>query len=276
MKSTIKTWTGLGLATALAGAGLAGCSGEAGESGEGADTAVAGEAGAAGEGGEMAAGEAGESGESGSGGEGGEGEGGASEGALPVEQRLAFMSGHTAAGIALYRAGESEAAAKHLMHPVSETHASEREGLDKLGFDPKVFRDVSDALEAGRPASEIEPQLKAAEANIAAMRQKAGGDAAATIAYLMDQTRSEYGVAVRDGKVADQGEYADAWGFTKVARDLAGTIGGTRGSNAARELDTLLAMWPGNAPVAPSNPKPAGQVSAQISKVELALGQRGG
>ena len=56
MQSTLKVWTGLGLATALMGAGLAGCAGEAGEGegGEGAQTAQAGDAGE---------GEAGEDGE---------------------------------------------------------------------------------------------------------------------------------------------------------------------------------------------------------------------
>lgn len=49
------------------------------------------------------------------------------------------MSGQVAAGIALYRAGESEAAAPHLLHPVSETHADERAGLAELGFDAAPF-----------------------------------------------------------------------------------------------------------------------------------------
>ena len=53
---------------------------------------------------------------------------------LPVAFRVAFMSGHVEAGLALYRAGAPEQAAKHLLHPVSETHAAERAGIDALGF----------------------------------------------------------------------------------------------------------------------------------------------
>ena len=45
MKSNLKVWTGLGLATALVGAGLTGCAGESGENGEGGESAIAGEAG---------------------------------------------------------------------------------------------------------------------------------------------------------------------------------------------------------------------------------------
>ena len=192
MKVELKTWTGLGLATALVGAGLAGCSGEAGEGGEAGEAAMVGEAG-----------EGGETGEGGEGGEGGESGASGDVGALPVEQRLAFMSGHVAAGLALYRAGESEAAAPHLLHPVSETHAAERAGLDAIGFDPAPFRAVSDALEAGRPASEIEPLLAAAEANLDNMRAAAPGDPADQIRFLMETAMEEYGVGVKDGKVTD-------------------------------------------------------------------------
>lgn len=260
MKSTLKTWTGLGLATALAGAGLAGCAGEGGESGQGSsesasDSAIAGEGGEGGEGGEA-------------------GEGGASTGALPIEQRLAFMAGHVEAGLALYRAGDGKAAAPHLLHPISETHASEREGLAALGFDPAPFKAVSKAIEAGKPASQITSQLASAEANLDAMRSKAGGDPAALISYLMDITRAEYAIAVKDGAVTDPGEYQDAWGFARVAREIADELKGDNAADVRGQLDTLIALWPANAPIPPADPAPAGQVSAQASKVALALGRK--
>ena len=105
------------------------------------------------------------------------------------------------------------------MHPVSETHESERAGLDKLGFDPAPFERVSAALEAGKTASEIEADLKAAEGNLATMRKAAGGDAAELIRYLMGVTVDEYSVAVTNGTVSDAAEYQDAWGFVMVAKD---------------------------------------------------------
>ncbi len=254
MKSLpLKTWTTLGLATALAGAGLAGC---AGESGNGSDTADASQAADAGEGGE-----GGESGEA----------GGAA--ALSLEQRLVFMAGHVEAGLALYRAGKPEMAARHLSHPVSETHASERAGLDAIGFDPAVFEAVSAALEADQSADAIAPQLAAAEANLATMREKAGGDAAAQIRFLMETAVAEYTVAVPAGTVTDAAEYQDAWGFVKVARQIAETLDTPKVGEVRKTLDTMLALWPADAPIPPENPAPAGKVSALASRVQLDLPQ---
>lgn len=257
MKVELKTWGALGLATALAGAGLAGCSGEAGEAGESGETAQVGEAGESG-----ASGEGGESGESGEGGEGG---------AISTDLRVVFMAGHVEAGLALYRAGETEAAARHMRHPVDEPHASEREGLEALGFDPAPYQAVAAALEAGEAASAVEPQLAAAEANLAAMREAAGGEAAAQIRYLMDTAVAEYTAAVKDGKITDPGEYQDAWGFVKVANDIAIGLPGPKGASVRQTLGTMLGLWKGDAPVPNDEPAPAGQVSALASRVLLDL-----
>ncbi len=156
-----KRWAGLGLAAALlsttaltACGGEGGESGEVGETGEGAIHTEAGEGAAHSEMGEGEGGEAGESGE----GEGGEA-GHMDVQTLPVEHRAAFMWGHVKAGMKLYRDGFSEQASIHLLHPVSETHASERAGLEALGFDAAPFERVSAALAEGKPADEIESDL---------------------------------------------------------------------------------------------------------------------
>jgi len=290
METKIKRLTGLGLTAALMGSvALAGCSGEGGESGEGeGGEAVAeqsvGEAGehgesgggesgeVGGEAGESGEGESGESGE-GEGGESGEGEGGEgghSMDTLAVEKRLAFMTGHVKAGIALYRAGEPAMGAPHLLHPVSETHQAERSGLDALGFDASIFEKVSAALEAGKPAAEVEPQLQAAEANLAAVAAKAGGDTAEIITYLMGVIVEEYTIAIGDGKVTDPGEYQDAWGFAHVARDHAASLPASSRDAVIAEIDALIALWPA-APIPPEAPAPVGQVVAQTSKVLLRL-----
>ncbi|MEO1623495.1 MAG: hypothetical protein AAFU53_21035, partial [Cyanobacteria bacterium J06632_3] len=120
MRSTLKVWTGLGVATALAGAGLAGCAGENGEGGEGgeggAESSLSGEAGE---------GEAGE-------GEGGEGEAGAGDGEGGVSAAeaagdpvvygaaLAIVEAHAIAARDAYLAGKTDAAAEMFGHPVSE------------------------------------------------------------------------------------------------------------------------------------------------------------
>ncbi|MEP3420604.1 MAG: hypothetical protein ABJN35_02620 [Erythrobacter sp.] len=260
MKVELKTWAGLGLATALAGAGLAGCSGEAGEGGEAGESAQAAQSGELGE-----AGEAGEAGDAGEGGERG------GPGALPIDQRLVFMAGHVEAGLALYRAGESAMAAPHLMHPVSETHADERAGLDALGFNSAPFESVSAALEAGQSADEIEPLLNAAEANLAAMREASQADSSAQIRFLMETAVAEYTISVTEGVVTDAAEYQDAWGFVKVARDIAETLDAPKADAVRETLDTMLDLWPDNAPIAPDTPTDPGQVSALASRVMLDL-----
>ena len=184
---------------------------------------------------------------------------------LPVPFRLAFMSGHVQAGLSLYRAGEPEMAAPHLLHPVSETHQAERAGLDALGFTPDVFESVSEALDAGRPASEIEPDLVKAEANLKAMAEAAGGDKAEIIRFLMDTIVEEYTIAITDGIVSDPGEYQDAYGFAVVAKDHAVSL---NNATLLAEIEGLLALWPSDAPIPPSNPTSVTQVTAKTEAVK--------
>ena len=183
MKRRMKTWAKLGLGTALASGIVAAC-GQSPSEDRVAQVAPP-----------VAIAPAGEAGES------GEGEGHPDDNmtTLPVEKRVAFMSGHVEAGLSLVRAGAPDQAAKHLLHPVSETHEAERAGIDALGFDQEIFLQVSQALEEGRPAAEIEPQLAAAEANMALMQANAGGDPVDIIGYLMDTVFDEYRVGVTDG-----------------------------------------------------------------------------
>jgi hypothetical protein len=172
---------------------------------------------------------------------------------LPVAQRAAFMAGHVTAGLALYRAGAPEEAAPHLLHPVSETHAAERAGIDALGFDPAPFVAVSAALDAGRPAGEVEPMLQAAEENMALVHRNAGGDPRVVIEYLMDTIDDEYAAGVGDGIVTDPGEYQDAYGFAVVA------------------LETLVGLWPAAGPLIASKPVPVSKVTAQTARVREVL-----
>jgi len=195
-------------------------------------------------------------------------EGGHDMETLSVPFRLAFMSGHVQAGLSLYRAGEPEMAAPHLLHPVSETHQAERAGLDALGFTPDVFESVSEALEAGRPASEIEPDLLKAEANLKAMAEAACGDKADIIRFLMDTIVEEYTIAITDGVVSDPGEYQDAYGFAVVAKDHAMSLNDTA---LIGEIESLLALWPSEAPIPPSNPTSAEQVTAKTGSVKRFL-----
>lgn len=258
MKLRMKTWAKLGLSTALASGAVAACGQSTSDEASAIDETP------------IAVAEAGEAGE----GEGeGEGEAGHGMDTLPVEKRVAFMSGHVEAGLALFRAGAPDQAAKHLLHPVSETHETERAGIDALGFEQDIFIQVSEALEQGRPADEIEPQLAAAEANMALMQQNAGGDPVDVIGYLMDTVFEEYRIGVTDGVITDPGEYQDAYGFTVVALDIAGRMEGQNTDRLIAELEALLALWPTNGPLADSTPTPVSDLVAQTSRVHIALGE---
>ncbi|MGB3626370.1 MAG: hypothetical protein WA989_11090, partial [Henriciella sp.] len=209
MSFTPRNLVRLGLTAALLSTtSLAACGGEGGEAGEG----EGGEAAFVGQSGESAA-YAGEGGE----GEGGEGEGGEagahSPETMPIQNRLAFMRGHVEAGLALYRADAPEQAAKHLLHPVSETHAAEREGLDDLGFDGELFVSISDALGAGTESAEIEDDLESAEENLTMLADTVGGPSKDILNFLLDTTLEEYRVGVSGGEIVNAGEYADAFGF---------------------------------------------------------------
>ena len=231
-----KIWTGLGLGVVMA--GLAACGGEGGEVGEAGESGVELAAVEAGEAGET--GESGEAGEAGEGGEAGEsGEAGA-PGDLPLPKRLAFMSGHVQAGLALYRAGEPEMAAPHLLHPVSETHAAERAGLEALGFNAPLFEEISNALAEGRPGSDVRAQLLAAEANLQEMADQANGDPVEIIKFLMETTGEEYSIGVPAGKIEVAGEYQDAFGFAVVALAQAGKLEEPAGQRVRAELRKLI------------------------------------
>ena len=165
------------------------------------------------------------------------------EGSLPLHLRLAFMTGHVEAGLELYRLGELEMAAPHLLHPISETHKAERLGLQKLGLDVVSFVAVSAALEAKRPAYEIEPLLSQAETNLKMLANRAGGNSSEIIIFLLNMIVEEYSVAVTKGSITDIGEYQDAYGFHSVARFHANKLPETIRSEVVSSLDIMKELW---------------------------------
>ena len=187
---------------------------------------------------------------------------------LAVEKRVAFMSGHVVAGLTLYRAGAPEQAAKHLLHPVSETHAAERAGIDALGFKGDVFEAVSKALDEGKPAAEIEPMLKEAEENIALLQKNAGGDASDIVRFLMETVDEEYAIGVKEGKITDPGEYQDAFGFSIIALEIAKQ---QNNPDLVSAVEALVKMWPEKGPLADSIPTAVTAVTSQTAKVVAVL-----
>lgn len=249
-----KRWIGLGLGAALLGvAGLAACGGEQ------AAPPVAADHGA-----HVLA----------SGGEDGEGATASIETPmqrLSADKRLALLSGHVVTGLTLYRAGDPGEAAHHLKHPVAEEHADEQAGLDEFGFKPDVFRQVLAELEAGRPASEIEPLLAEAETNLTEMRAAAGGDPKSQIEFLMKSLADRYDAGVDTSTIVSLGDYQDAYGFAVVARDVAAAQDPAFYGPLKLELDLLVLMWPRKGPVSTSLPPPEFQMAEQLARVKLAL-----
>ena len=172
---------------------------------------------------------------------------------LPRPLRLAFMAGHVRAGMALYRAGELEMAAPHLLHPVSETHQAEREGLEELGFDHSLYVRVSRALEANRPAVDIKNLLAETETNLALVTSRAGGDHLTIIEFLLRTIVDEYSLSINDGRLTDVGEYQDAFGFSQVAIEHARALPVSQRGDLLDALQQLAALWP-MGPIPVDNP----------------------
>ena len=163
---------------------------------------------------------------------------------LPLPKRLAFMSGHVKAGIELYRLNELEMASPHLMHPVSETHESERKNLDKLGFNQSLFAEITHALEKNIKSTEISRMLVEAEKNLEMLSQSAGGDPYEIIKFLMAIALEEYELSFRDGTIIELGEYQDAWGFVEVSKYHAKRIPNKiKSRELIKEISALQKYW---------------------------------
>ncbi len=186
-----------------------------------------------------------------------------SERILPMNFRLAFMSGHVEVGIELYKLNELKMAAPHLLHPVSETHIEERKGLDKLGFKEDVFRQVSNSLDNNQTASEIDSLLLEASNNLSEMAEKIGGERKEIIRFLLKLAYEEYDLSFSENKIVNLAEYQDAWGFIKVASYHAKNISDQKVAKVVdREIKKLRKYWikgplPVETPVKPSTIKNA-------------------
>ncbi|MEM7687428.1 MAG: hypothetical protein AAF291_00270 [Pseudomonadota bacterium] len=297
MNSTLKVWTGLGLATALMGAGLTGCAGEGGENGEGGESAVAGDAGEGeggtgpGEGGGEGGGEAG-SGEGGEGeggeGEGGEGEGGVATGSAgsdPVVygSALAIVEAHALAARDAYAVGKTDAAAEMFAHPVSEVLADMAPVFTTLGVDDFTAQ-MSEASTAALKADNKEGVEKAYAAISAALQDaaekapkselSAGAVAAGITADQIGRAASMYGEA-SSGTAYEP--YLDGYGFYKAAaakfkRNGAAieTYNSGLHSDIKAALDLLASAYPG-AERPDTFDVQQGQLLGASSKVNLGL-----
>ncbi|MEM9310671.1 MAG: hypothetical protein AAGA34_04425 [Pseudomonadota bacterium] len=279
MNSTLKVWTGLGLATALVGAGLTGCAGESGEGGEGAETSLAGEAGE-GEGGE---------------GEGGEGEGGEGEGGVAIADAatdpvvygaaLAIVEAHAIAARDAYLAGKTDAAAEMFGHPVSEVLADMDPVFEQLGVEDfkSTMNDASAAALEADNAEGVEAAYDTILAALAGAAAKApssdlsdGAVAAGVVADQLDRATTMYGQAAATDIYEP---YLDGYGFYKAAEsafERDGSAIETYNSGLHADITAALGLLAG---AYPSAERPTaldaqqGQLLGAASKVNLGLPQ---
>lgn len=241
-----KLWTAASVAILL---GAAACSGEAGEKGQ--DT------------GEPAA-AVGEGGEGGAEGGAGAGEAGAQSAylAVPDESRVALRLAHLE-GFLLIAGRQTdgpEAAAALVGQGLAEVYDAQPGAFASAGLDVAPLRK---AAETGAAAD-----IAAALAAIDAAQGRAGGDDAAVVKGMVSIAQGLYGLVNVDGAV-DPVEYQHSLGAALAAQQAARGSSDARVKAAQADLDTLVALWP--APSAPETPAPAGQVSAQAARIELAL-----
>ncbi len=190
---------------------------------------------------------------------------------LPLEFRLAFMTGHVKAGLELYRLGELDMAAPHLLHPVSETHKLERIGLEKFGFNSAPFIKVSEALESKKAASDIEPLLQQSDANLNYVSQQVGGNTSEIINFLLDTIIDEYSIGVTGDKITDLGEYQDAYGFQVVVQSQAATLPDQKRDLLGSALADLESLWL-NGPLPVQNPTSVDDMVAAVQAIAQRLG----
>ena len=157
------------------------------------------------------------------------------------------MQGHLRAGLALYEAGDLDAAKTHMGHPIEEKYdavagAMAERGLGRLEDELKT---LAQAAEDEAPVDEITPL----HGTVLATIEEARGDVPAEqrLAGLIALVRvagDEYTVATEGGTVSNLHEYQDSWGFLRVVEDqLAGMAdsGDAALAEAANKMQTALA-----------------------------------
>ena len=206
---------------------------------------------------------AGEGGEGGAEG-GAAGEAGAQSAyvAVPAESRAALRLAHLRGFflIAQKQTEGAEAAAALAGQGMLEVYDPAKGAFDATGLDEAVLRK---AAQTGSRAD-----LNAAVNAINQALDKQGGDPAAIAKGLVSISAGLYQLVIQEGAV-DQIEYQHSLGAALSAQQVLAKASGAKVSAAKPELDKLVAMWP--APQAPAAPTPVGQLSAQASRVELAL-----
>ena len=184
---------------------------------------------------------------------------------LPAEKRALVLAGHAAAGVALYRTGETEAAATHFDRLIADETASERAGFDAYGFDPADFESLVTSVPTDEEGL---PDLSAAEEHIRTMLASTGTAPLDQVLFLMDQCSDSYAAGVMDSAIRRPLAYQTSYGYAVIARDIARQIEG--GDDLLLELELLVRMWPDEGPVDAGAVAPEPAIGTQIARARLA------
>lgn len=187
---------------------------------------------------------------------------------LPAEKRLAVLAGSASAGLALYQAGELDAAAPHLERLLGPETATEREGFDRFGFDPASLDTVRQAVEGGVPPEDAMETIDAAQAAIFSGLEGSGMDSLDLVLFLLEVCGEEYGAGVMDAAIQRPLAYQVAYGHAVNARQVARGMEDT--GDLVLELEILVRMWPDNGPVTADAVAPVAAMGTQIARARLA------
>jgi len=230
MSRTLKLWTSLG-AAALSGtiAAQAAAIGESNETNAAKSKAQIYLADASGEGGE-----AGESG----------GEAGNAGGRADYLKDLGLVEGHMLAGVALYKAGEVEAAKPHMKHPADELFEDLKARFAEMkveGFASQLEA-VAAAVESGAAVADVDARMTTLLEEIAESRGAAmeAAEAAQAVVLVIKTAADEFGEGVKDGMVVEAHEYQDAWGFVQAAKRLIDALSDDEKGEHKDELETIV------------------------------------
>lgn len=235
MSATLKTWTKLGLGSALASATLAACSpaeqaekpsaeaevSEVAPETEVAETEIAAPAGEG----------------EGEGGEGGEGEGGvsisqAATDPIVYNAALAITEAHIIAARDAHALGETDAAAEMFAHPVSEVLFEMEEVFAARGVEDfsNLLTDASVAVINGADADEVAAKSDAIIATLRAAAEKAPDNGlsktqieAGVAADQIERAADMYRVAASDEAYEP---YLDGYGFFKAGEAAFNQVSG--------------------------------------------------
>lgn len=245
-----KLWTAAGGALLIAASGLAACS-QADDAAK-TDTTPAATAGE---------------------GEGGEGEGGeagatSAYDAVPAPSKAALQLAHlkgfflVAQAVAKPGGEQAEAEAAALAgQGMLEVFDPQKADFASAGVNEQVLRR---AAEAGSASA-----LNSAVAELDRAARDAGGDNAAVVRGMLSIANGLYGhVVTADG--VDPVEWQHSYGAALAAKSIADRDG--KLAAVRNDMNAFVALWPTvTAPEAPADAPAPGAVSAQASRIELAL-----